>query len=423
MSIITISRGSLSGGQALAERLADRLGYRCISSEALIEAAAKYGVSEPKLSEVFEKTPSFWERLFKSRRLYLIFIQAAMCELAQQGKLVYHGQGGQQLLKGISHIMKVRLIAPLEYRLKIAIERQGLASREAARQYLQQVDEERLRRMRYLFNVDWRDPALYDVVLNIEHMSLETAADVVIYMAQHPEYHPTPASEKKLNDLALSCPLDRLEELEHDLNLPEDHLEHLRRRYQHSIDHHRARRGGAGGKRRNAGEQDEATGCVHGCEAPVSLIAADLSHAHGPRNAARPACRILRPTAGTRPLASPPSPLICCASFSARSASRFTSTTFAPSRAKVTAVALPLPQPGPIEPAPTTIAVLPLSRSIDFLLPLGSRCVAARTNAAHPGIWGGKLDGRRPWVNLSEKLKQRLGHRPKSPLPPPPKPD
>jgi len=94
MSIITISRGSLSGGRALAERLADRLGYQCISSEALIEAAAKYGVSEPKLTEVFEKTPSFWERLTKSRRLYLIFIQAAMCELAQQGKLVYHGQGG-----------------------------------------------------------------------------------------------------------------------------------------------------------------------------------------------------------------------------------------------------------------------------------------------------------------------------------------
>ena len=205
MSIITISRGSLSGGQALAERLADWLGYRCISSEALIAAAARYGVPEPKLSEVFDKTPSLWERLTKSRRLYLIFIQAAMCELAQQGNLVYHGQGGQQLLKGISHIMKVRLIAPLEYRLKIAMEREGLASREAAMQYLQQVDEERLRRMRYLFNVDWRDPALYDVVLNLGHMSLETASDVVIYMAQHPDYQPTPASLKKLDDLSLSC--------------------------------------------------------------------------------------------------------------------------------------------------------------------------------------------------------------------------
>jgi cytidylate kinase len=207
MSIISISRGSLSGGRALAERLAERLGYRCISSEALVEAAAKYGVPEPKLSAVFDKTPSFWERLTKSRRLYLIFIQAAMCELAQQGKLVYHGQGGQQLLKGIGHVLKVRLIAPLEYRIKAAMEREGLASREAAMQYIQQVDEERLRRLRYMFNVDWRDPALYDVVLNIEHMSLETAADVVIYMAQHPEYQPTPASHKKLNDLTVSCRL------------------------------------------------------------------------------------------------------------------------------------------------------------------------------------------------------------------------
>ena len=209
MSIITISRGSLSGGRALAERVAARLGYRCISSEALIEAATKYGVPEPKLSEVFDKTPSFWERLTKSRRLYLIFIQAAMCELAQQGKLVYHGQGGQQLLKGVSHVMKVRLIAALEYRIKAAMEREGL-SREAAIQYIQQVDEERLRRMRYLFNVDWRDPALYDIVLNLEHMSLETAADVVIYMGQHPEHQPTSASEKKLNNLALSCQIKAL---------------------------------------------------------------------------------------------------------------------------------------------------------------------------------------------------------------------
>jgi cytidylate kinase len=209
MSIITISRGSLSGGRGLAERVAARLGYRCISSEALIEAATKYGVPEPKLAEVFDKTPSFWERLTKSRRLYLIFIQAAMCELAQQGRLVYHGQGGQQLLKGISHVMKVRLIAPPEYRIRAAMEREGL-SREAAIQYIQQVDEERLRRMRYLFNVDWRDPALYDLVLNLEHMRLETAADVVIYMGQHLEYQPTSVSEKRLNDLALSCQIKAL---------------------------------------------------------------------------------------------------------------------------------------------------------------------------------------------------------------------
>jgi hypothetical protein len=62
----------------------------------------------------------------------------------------------------------------------------------------------------------------------------------------------------------------------------------------------------------------------------------------------------------------PPSPVMIFAVSSAAATLRSTQNTCAPSRAKVTAVALPLPQPGPIEPAPTTIAVLPLSRSIDL---------------------------------------------------------
>lgn len=204
MSIITISRGFFSGGQALAERVAQRLGYRCISREVLVEAATKSGVPEPKLSQYLEKMPGMWERLTTSRRLYLIFIQAAMCEFAQQGRVVYHGLAGQQLLEGIDHVLKVRLIAPFEYRIKTAMEREGL-SHTAAVRHIQQVDEERLRRMRYLFEIDWRDPALYDVIFNLEHMSLETIADVVVHMAQHPEYRPTPASEKALADLVLSC--------------------------------------------------------------------------------------------------------------------------------------------------------------------------------------------------------------------------
>src|SRR6186713_75726 len=49
-----------------------------------------------------------------------------------------------------------------------------------------------------------------------------------------------------------------------------------------------------------------------------------------------------------------------------------TQRTFAPSRAKQTDVALPLPQPGPLEPAPSTIATLPLRRSaIGLFLPGG----------------------------------------------------
>ncbi len=79
MSIITISRGSLSGGQALAEGVAGRLGYSCVSREVLVEAAATYHVPEPKLANFFDQMHSVWERLTTSRRLYLLVIKATMC--------------------------------------------------------------------------------------------------------------------------------------------------------------------------------------------------------------------------------------------------------------------------------------------------------------------------------------------------------
>ena len=42
MAIITISRGTMSGGKKLAELLCQRLGYQCISREIIVEAAEKY---------------------------------------------------------------------------------------------------------------------------------------------------------------------------------------------------------------------------------------------------------------------------------------------------------------------------------------------------------------------------------------------
>src|ERR1700712_3699572 len=75
-----------------------------------------------------------------------------------------------------------------------------------------------------------------------------------------------------------------------------------------------------------------------------------------------------RETSAVKATALPPSPVMIFTVSSAAAALRSTQKSCAPWRAKVTAVALPLPQPGPIEPAPTTIAVLPLSRSIEFFL-------------------------------------------------------
>ncbi|MGH7833903.1 MAG: cytidylate kinase family protein [Candidatus Binatia bacterium] len=203
MSIITISRGAFSGGPELAERVAAALGYRCVSREVLAEASQRYGIPEAKFTEVLESAPHWWERWRESLRLYRIVLQAAMCEVAQGGNLVYHGHGAQELLPGIRHVLKVHLTAPMEYRIEQVRAREGM-SEEAAKQYIDQVDKARTRRLQAVFGADWRDPSRYDLVLNIARMTPETMAHLVVEAVRQKEYQPTAESEQAFQDLALA---------------------------------------------------------------------------------------------------------------------------------------------------------------------------------------------------------------------------
>lgn len=204
MSIITVSHSAYGGGRELAEKVAAILDHRCVSREVLLEASQRYGIPEAKFSQVLETEPHWWERWLESLRLYRITLQAAMCEIAQEGGLVYHGRGGQELFPGVRHVLKVFLFAPMEYRIEQVKARRGL-DEEAARQFLREVDRIRTRRLRAIFGIDWRDPSRYDLVLNISRMSLDTAAHLIVEAVQREEYQPNAESEQALQDLTITA--------------------------------------------------------------------------------------------------------------------------------------------------------------------------------------------------------------------------
>jgi hypothetical protein len=70
--------------------------------------------------------------------------------------------------------------------------------------YIHQVDDERTSRMRYLFDVDWRDPYQYDLVLSLDKLTIDSACDLVIQAVQWEQFQPTEASRRALQNLALS---------------------------------------------------------------------------------------------------------------------------------------------------------------------------------------------------------------------------
>ena len=203
MPIITIYQGASGEGQELAEMVAEALGYRCVGREVLVEASRRYRIAEAKLNEIVEKGPRWWERLLQDLRPYRVALQAALCELAHDGKMVYHGHLGHELLSGIGHLLKVLLTAPVEFRIEQVRARQSITD-VAARQYIEEVDKARSRRLLAMFGADWRDPNRYDLILNMGKMSREGAKRVIIEAAKLEEYQPTAASNRAFNDLALA---------------------------------------------------------------------------------------------------------------------------------------------------------------------------------------------------------------------------
>jgi cytidylate kinase len=205
MSIITISHEAFGDGRAVAERVATILGYRCISREVVIEASQRYRIAERKFFEILEEKPHYWwVRWLESLGVYRDVLQAALCEFAQQGNLVYHGRAGQELLPGIRHVLNVLVDTPTASRIQQVKARKGL-SEEAARQYLEELDRIRARRLRELFDIDWRDPARYDFVINTARISVETAARTIAEVSQREEYRPTEESLQAIKDLTVNA--------------------------------------------------------------------------------------------------------------------------------------------------------------------------------------------------------------------------
>ncbi|MGI9103158.1 MAG: cytidylate kinase family protein [Terriglobales bacterium] len=203
MPIITISRGSFSGGKTLAECLASRLGYRCIDRDDVIQKAAVWGVSQEDLRKAIEEPPAFLGQSQHTKYVYLAFIQAALTEEVRKGNAVYHGLAGHLLLGKGPHVLRTRIIAPMEYRIAKVQERMKCNRREAIA-YIHKMDEDRRKWTEFLYGVEWADASLYDMVMNLEQMTLDEACELIAAASQMRSFEFTAEAQQAIQDLATS---------------------------------------------------------------------------------------------------------------------------------------------------------------------------------------------------------------------------
>lgn len=204
MPIVTINRGSYSRGKAVAEKLAQRLGYECISRDILLDASDEFNIPEIKLIRALHDAPTVLERFTHGKDRYISYLCSALFQHARKDNIVYHGLAGQYFLRDIPHVLKVRIIADMHDRVLEEMRREAISAEEAL-YILKKDDEERRKWGIQVYGTDTWDSRLYDVVLHIQRLSIDDAVDLLYDMVQRSIYQATAESRKLVEDLALSA--------------------------------------------------------------------------------------------------------------------------------------------------------------------------------------------------------------------------
>ena len=199
MAIVMISSIYQDERETLAQALARKTNWPVLRREEMLDRARELGVKIGRLEISVIKTPGLSEKLAREKEIYLALLTATLCEKSRQGNLIYVGRAGHLLLPGVSHRLRVGLTVPQEVRIKKAAQALNLTP-DKAENYLDQLNEDVKKWIHYVHHVDGRDPKYFDVFFNLETMGLSNVVGMLCAMAQLPDFQPTPASTKLLDD-------------------------------------------------------------------------------------------------------------------------------------------------------------------------------------------------------------------------------
>jgi len=185
ISVITISREPGSGGNILAKRLSEQLEFDLFYQEFIHNMAESAQVSVRLLETLDEKGVSVLEEWISSivdkRHLwpdrYLQHLMKIIGTIGKHGRAVIVGRGANFVLPAEKRL-SIRIIAPLETRLKNVSQEYDVAMEDAKSRVLK-TESDRKAFIKKYFNDDIAAPLNYDLIINTGLLNIDDAANAV----------------------------------------------------------------------------------------------------------------------------------------------------------------------------------------------------------------------------------------------------
>jgi osmotically-inducible protein OsmY len=203
MPVIALTQEMGSLAKDVALRLGEVGQLQVMRHEVAENIAGRMQVSTSLIHRLREGKAGLRERLVTDKEQVAVFTAEEVFALARRGNVVLRGWGATLLLRPVSHVVSVRITRPFAQRVDWLMDHLGTADRDAAEAEVRRSDEAHANRMRAQFGVTWGDPLLYDLVINMERVSVESAVEQTLTLSARPEFQETEASRARADGLAL----------------------------------------------------------------------------------------------------------------------------------------------------------------------------------------------------------------------------
>jgi cytidylate kinase len=205
MPVIALTQEMGSLAKDVALRLAQVGGLEVMRNEVAETVAGRMQVPASLIRRLREGKAGLVERLSTDKAQVALFSSEEVFAQAERGNVVLRGWGATCLLRPVQHVVRVRVTRPFDARVAWLMDHLGTDDRDAAANELRRSDAAHASRMNAQFGVTWGDPLLYDLVLNTDRISVDSAAETVLQLAKQPEFQETPQSRAVLAGLALGA--------------------------------------------------------------------------------------------------------------------------------------------------------------------------------------------------------------------------
>jgi CheY-like chemotaxis protein len=204
MSIVSVFAGTYCNEEASVKAILQKTGYTYSTDSDIVSRAGSLSdLPENKILRAFSAKTSAFNQFTHEKERSIAYLRLAVAELLQQDNILLSGFTGLLIPAGISHVLKVCLIADMQYRISIA--RSSGIDESEAQKIIRKGDEERASWTKSI--LDKEDPwniSLHDMVLPTDKMTPDEIGDLIKKTLERDVLKATPGSRREVQNFMLA---------------------------------------------------------------------------------------------------------------------------------------------------------------------------------------------------------------------------